>query len=157
MNFKDSSMSCPIFWIYVYAAIIGIIFYLEEKKNFTTIHDLFPLTKIQKDIDKYMKLKTKNQILAKSYFIFSFILKSLLNLNKQIIYLAPANLNIFQKNMIKSPKNLLPLKFTLNCDARIFDADIAKNCTMYQYRNDLGFCTSALMNIIHEKNIKTDN
>jgi MoaA/NifB/PqqE/SkfB family radical SAM enzyme len=126
----------------------------KTEKNsikYLTIHDVFPLKYLSKQVKKYVKLRRKSKIIAKSYFLILLIFSTIMNLNKYVVQILFENIKIIFTNNVQTNKMILPIKFTMNCDTHVFCEEVSKNCTMQQYRSDIGIKTSAYMNLANER------
>lgn len=120
-------------------------------KKYLTIHEVFPLRYLSKKVAKYVELRKKNKIIAKSSFLILLVFSTIINLNRYVLQILFENLKIFFTNNVQTNKVILPIKFTMNCDPHVFCEEVSKNCTMQQYRSDIGIKTSAYMNLAHER------
>lgn len=130
---------------------------LRDKNSYLPIDDVFDLEGIQKKLENFRRLKTKENKLASAYLLFSLAHKLAgfrsFSFWKEFLSIGLPFIKGF--DLSKLPRRSILLGFISACDSYSFDADIAKNCGKGAVSIERGIQdTGAIDNVFRDRMVK---
>ena len=163
---KDFVQFQKLFYIYLNLVKTPRCFYnhyfvvLRTKEGYKTISELINLNKLEKNLDKYKYLYSKNKIQA--YLYLSLIVLKLINhktiplfYHSLILFINKHFFSkhfVFGNNGLTNKNKFLIIEFGTICDMYNFDHESTKNCDGGEITTSEGINTSlAIGNVLREK------